>query len=352
MPNEYYNRYTILENIFKLALIMQNIIHSQSEEVFRALSDSTRVSILRKLLLTPSTITQLGKALGSHPARIKYHINQLEKVGLVELAFKKTIKNYQEKYYRTTSKAVFLNRAIFPWPSEKGQVVILGGDGPALDLLVSQVNSSIGTDVFLSIPAGSLDSLIYLRENYCQIAGCHLLDFKTGDFNISFIRHIFAFKDMVVITFGNRDQGLMLPKGNPNNISNLSEVVQKKLRFVNRPLGAGTRLRLDQLLSEAAINPQNLIGYDVEVQTHNEVGEYILQGKADVGLGLASVARQMDLDFKFIFTERYDLVMSLQTFHAPLISELLHTLKSKKTRAQIEKLGGYDLTNAGNVTYI
>ncbi len=331
---------------------MQNIFHSQSEEVFQVLGDAIRATILRKLLVQPATITQLGEFLGHNPASIKYHIVQLENVGLVELAFVKKIKNYTEKYYQATAKGVFLNKAFFPCPSEKGQIVILGGAGPALDLLVNHMNTSIGCNVFYAIPVGSLDSLIYLRENYCHIAGCHLFDFETGDFNISYIRHIFAFKNMVVVTFGNRDQGLMLPKGNPQNINGLKDVVKKKLRFVNRQLGAGTRLRLDQLLSAEKIDSSSLIGYGTEVQTHNEVGESILAGEADTGLGLASIARQLNLDFQYLFTERYDLVMSLQTFESQYISAMVKLLQSSEIRTQIENLGGYNLAHAGNVIYL
>jgi putative molybdopterin biosynthesis protein len=154
---------------------------------------------------------------------------------------------------------------------------------------------------------------------------------------------------MVVVTFGHRDQGLIVKKSNPLNISGIADVAQKHLTFVNRQLGSGTRLRLDQLLSENTINPSSLIGYDTEVQTHAAVGEYVLQGKADVGLGLLSIAQQKGLDFLFLFTERYDLVMSKNTFNSAHVSILIEILKSQNFRNQIEKLGGYDLTHAGEV---
>ncbi|HEX7555161.1 MAG TPA: substrate-binding domain-containing protein [Leptolinea sp.] len=328
---------------------MQNIIHLQSEEAFKVLGNPTRLKIMQHLLTKPATISQLGELLERHPAQIRNHIRQLEKIGLIELSYIQPVKNYLEKYYRATSNAVFLNRAIFPWPSQEGQIVILGGGGPALEYLIEQVNLRIGSNVFCAIPEGSLDSLIYLRENYCQIAGCHLFDFETGDFNISYIRHLFAFKDMVVVTFGHRDQGLIVEKGNPHLISGISDVVQKHLTFVNRQLGAGTRLRLDQLLADNNINPADLVGYATEAQTHLEVGECVLQGKADAGLGLSSIAQQLGLDFIFLFNERYDLVMTKQTFDSVHIKALIKILGSKEFQNKVEKLGGYDLAHAGEV---
>jgi putative molybdopterin biosynthesis protein len=328
---------------------MKNILHYHSDDVFRILGDSIRVNILRRLISQPATISQLGVLLGRHPAHIKYHIVQLEKVGLVELAYNKTIKNYTEKYYRATANAFFLNRAILPWPSEKGQIVILGGDGPALELLVREVNSLIGSNVFCSIPAGSLDSLIYLRENYCQIAGCHLFDFESGDFNVSYIRHIFAFKNMIMVTIGHRDQGFVFRKDDLEDISSFDDIIKRDLTFVNRELGTETRLRVDNYLSEARILPGSLKGYNLEVQTNSEIGEFVHDKKADVGIGLGSIARQLNLGFHYLFTERYDLVMSEETYQSVFISTMINTLRSEKTHSQIEALGGYDMTHAGEV---
>jgi putative molybdopterin biosynthesis protein len=326
---------------------MKNILHYQFDEAFRVLGEPTRITIMRQLLSKPATISQIGTALNKHPAQVKYHITQLEKIGLVELAYEKTIRNYTEKYYRSTSNAVFLNRAIFPEPSEKGQIVILGGDGPALDKLVEITNTSIGANVFCHIPAGSLDSLIYLRENYCQIAGCHLFDTESGNFNVTYIRHLFALKNMSVVTFGERNQGLIFRNDEKKNITCLADVVNNKLTFVNREMGTATRLRLEKLLMEEKIAPSDLKGYDNEVQTYSEIGESIKSKKADVGLGMESIACQMGLDFHFLFKERYDLIMSADTSELPFVSMLINTLRSPDFCREIETLGGYDMTHAG-----
>jgi putative molybdopterin biosynthesis protein len=329
---------------------MKNILHYQFDEAFRVLGEPTRIAIMRLLLSKPATISQIGASLDKHPAQIKYHITQLEKIGLVELAYEKTIRNYTEKYYRSTSNAVFLNKAIFPEPSEKGQIVILGGDGPALELLVFTVNKAIGAEVFCHIPAGSLDSLIYLRENYCQIAGCHLFDYESGDFNVSYIRHLFSLKNMTIVTFGHRNQGLLFRDEFAGKISSLRDVVKNNLTFVNRELGTATRLRLEKLMAEEKISASDLKGYDNEVQTYTEIGEKITNGRADVGLGMESIARQMDLGFHFLFTERYDLVMAADTSDLPYVKMLIETLRSEDFCRQIEALGGYDMSHAGEIT--
>lgn len=331
---------------------MKNILHYQFDEAFKVLGEPTRIAIMRQLLSKPATISQIGMSLEKHPAQIKYHVTQLEKIGLVELAYEKTIKNYTEKYYRSTSNAVFLNKAIFPEPSEKGQIVILGGDGPALDLLVDTVNSNIGAGLFCHIPAGSLDSLIYLRENYCQIAGCHLFDYESGDFNVSYIRHLFALKNMVIVTFGHRNQGLLYRRDDPRKITCLTDVVKQKMTFVNREMGTATRLRLERLLKEEKISPADLKGYENEVQNYSEIGDYLLSGKADAGLGMESIARGMGLGFHFLFTERYDLIMSEDTLEIPYVKQLIDTLQSPEIRGRIEALGGYDMSHAGEIIHI
>jgi len=290
--------------------------------------------------------------LSRPPAQIKYHITQLEKIGLVELAYEKTIRNYTEKYYRSTSNAVFLNRAIFPEPSEKGQIVILGGDGPALELLVETVNNSIGADVFCHISTGSLDSLIYLRENYCQITGSHLFDYESGDFNVSYIRHLFALKNMSIVTFGHRNQGLIFRNDETRKVTCLADVVKNGMTFVNREMGTATRLRLERLLKEETISPAELKGYENEVQNYSEIGEYILNKKADVGLGMESIARSLGLGFHFLFTERYDLIMSEDTLEIPYVKQFIDTLQSPEIRRRIEDLGGYDMTHAGDIIHI
>jgi putative molybdopterin biosynthesis protein len=328
---------------------MKNIIHYQFDEAFRVLGEPTRIAIMQQLLLKPATISQLGASLDKHPAQVKYHITQLEKIGLVELAYVKTIRNYTEKYYRSKSNAIFLNRAIFPEPSRKGQIVILGGDGPALELLLTAINKSIGADVFCHIPAGSLDSLIYLRENYCQIAGCHLFDFESGDFNVSYIRHLFSLKNMSIVTFGHRNQGLIFRNEEGMKITCLADVVQNNLTFVNREMGTATRLRLDKMLKEEEISPVDLNGYENEVQNYSEIGEYILNKKADVGMGMESIARKMGLGFHFLFKERYDLVMSEETSELPYVKQLIDTLQSADVCRQIESLGGYDMSHAGEI---
>ncbi len=331
---------------------MENIIKLQHEEAFKILGEPTRLEILQRLISFPATITQLGQELNHHPAQIRYHVTRLESVGLVELGFTKTVKNYTEKYYQATTKAVFLNKAIFSWPSDKGQIVILGGDGPALDFLISEANSKIGDNVFCAIPMGSLDSLIYLREQYCHIAGCHLFDLESREFNFSYIRHLFTIRNMVVVTFGNRDQGFIFNKNMSDAISTINDIVENNLRFINRKLGSATRMRFDQMLDEKDVATEKINGYDLEVQTHNEVGDYILQGKADVGLGLSSIARQKGLGFSYLFTERYDLVMTRDMYETPYIQLLVSLLQDEGLKKKMEGFGGYDLSNAGKVVTI
>jgi putative molybdopterin biosynthesis protein len=330
---------------------MQTTLHIHSEKAIKLLGEPTRQKILRHLLTEKATISQMGLLFGRHPAQIRYHIIQLEKVGLVELFSTQKTKNYQEKYYRAKASAFFLSMAVFPNKSEQGQFVLLGSDDSALNLLVELANKSINSQVFFNFPVGSLDGLIYLREGFCQISGTHLYDENSGDFNLPFVRLLFSNQKMAIITIAHREQGILVGKGNPYKISSINDIIRNKLRYINRQNGAGTRMRLDQLLRKEGFDPSDLIGYVDEVLTHEQVGEYVAQGKADVGLAIESVAHKYNLDFVPLFKERYDLVMTNITYQTNLIKTLIETLHSTKFKDVVKKIGGYDLEHSGEIFF-
>lgn len=329
---------------------MQNIFHVHSEEAIKLLGDPTRQKILRQLLTDQATISQLGEKFDLHPAQIRYHIIQLEKVGLVELCAIRKIKNYQEKYYCAKASAIFLSMAVFPNQSEKGQIIVLGSDDPALNLLVELANKSIASQVFYNYPVGSLDGLIYLREGYCQIAGSHLYDEASGEYNLPFVRLLFSNQKMALVTVSHREQGLLVAKGNPRGITSISDIIKNKLRYINRQKGAGTRMRLDQYLKNSGFNTTDLPGYFDTVLTHDKVGESISLGKADAGLALPSVAEKYGLGFVPLFHERYDLIMEKNTFETELANQLIETLHSKYFKEAVGTIGGYDLKHSGETT--
>jgi putative molybdopterin biosynthesis protein len=146
-----------------------------------------------------------------------------------------------------------------------------------------------------------------------------------------------------------REQGLIVAPGNPKRLRTIRDLTRSDVRFVNRQLGAGTRVLLDYLLGKARIRPARIAGYEREEFTHMAVAVAVASGLADCGLGIRSAAAALGLDFLPIEREEYDLVLRADFAAGPAGAVLLDTLRSAEFRAAVEALGGYDLSRAGVV---
>ncbi len=178
---------------------MQIIHRVNSDAAVKLLGDPTRLEILRILISRQATISQIGSVINIHPARVRHHIKLLEKEGLVELVLVQMEKNYIEKYYRATANMFVVNMAVLSEPPEEDHLVVLASDDPALNFLVTRLNNKLSRKYIYTLPVGSLDALIYLREKYSDIAGCHLYDKTTGEYNIPYIQHLFSDQTMVAV---------------------------------------------------------------------------------------------------------------------------------------------------------
>ncbi len=121
----------------------------------------------------------------------------------------------------------------------------------------------------LSLPVGSLDGLVNLRQGLCQISGAHILD-ETGEYNTPTVRHLFPDRNVELVTLAHRTQGLILAAGNPKRIKKISDIARGNVKFINRNAGSGTRLWFDAELKKQKIDSNNITGYDNTVKTHSE----------------------------------------------------------------------------------
>jgi putative molybdopterin biosynthesis protein len=160
-----------------------------------------------------------------------------------------------------------------------------------------------------SANVGSQGGLIALRRGEAHLAGSHLLNPETGEYNISYIRQYMPGIPVMVIALVGRAQGLMIKRGNPKGIRELEDLTNPHVQFVNRQRGAGTRVLLDYHLKRIGIAPEHIVGYSQEEYTHLGVAAAIASGRADCGLGIAAAAQALDLEFIPLFQERYDLVI-------------------------------------------
>jgi putative molybdopterin biosynthesis protein len=309
-------------------------------EQIKLLADSRRMRILRLLMAAPATLSQLAGVLCQSPAWVRHHIQTLEAAGLIELAEVRTTGTITEKFYRAKAGAFLLQELILP-EGGKPAIVFSGSH----DLALEQISAHIADHLtVLTLPVGSLDGLVNLRQGLCQISGAHLLD-KSGEYNAPFVRHLFPDRSMDLVTLAYRTQGLMLAPGNPKGVRRVPDLVQDGLRFINRNPGSGTRLWLDSELERLGISSEKIDGYERVVNTHTECARAVSSGEADAALGLQASARQYNLAFTPLFEERYDLVLPCE--QEEVLAPLLEHIQTAAFRREVAALTGYDTAHSG-----
>ena len=313
----------------------------RSFQQLKLLADPRRLAILRQLMSGPASLTLLGKALGEHPAWVRHHLKQLEAAGLVELVETRVQSGVVEKFYRACASGFLIQELILPENQARPTIVFSGSHDLAVEHLAHQLAKYL--DV-LSLPVGSLDGLVALRQNLCNLSGAHLLD-PSGEYNLPFIRHFFPDRAMQVVTLAHREQGLMTAPGNPKTIRSLTDLARAGVTFINRNPGSGTRLWLDSQLLAQGIPSDSIHGFENSVSTHTECARLVQTGKADVALGLRAAAHQFGLDFVPLFHERYDIVFSKD--QSTTLAPLLDTIQTSAFRRGIEALTGYETTHTG-----
>jgi putative molybdopterin biosynthesis protein len=228
-------------------------------------------------------------------------------------------------------------------------IVAIGSHDLTLDLLASLLRRRHPDLHLSSTNVGSLAGLLALKRAEAHMAGSHLLDEETGEYNLPYVARLLPGERVVVLTLVYRDQGLILPKGNPKGITTLLDLAREDVAFVNRQKGAGTRMLLDYRLKQLGIDPMRITGYEREEYTHLAVAAAVKAGVADVGLGILGAARALDLDFIPLLKERYDLIIPEPYYRDPLLRPLLDLISSEGFKQEVEALGGYDTSETGRV---
>ncbi len=233
----------------------------------------------------------------------------------------------------------------------KNSIVIIGSHDLTLDILADEVKANKPHINISSAHVGSLGGLMALKRNEAHIAGTHLLDEDTGEYNVSYIKKILTDRRIILINLVYRQQGLIVAKGNPKGIKGLSDLVEKRLSYCNRQRGAGTRILFDYELKRLGLSSDEIIGYDREVYTHLAVASAVATGIADAGLGIFASAKALNLDFIPIAEERYDLAIPEEFISVEGIKIVLETISSDKFKGVVQSLGGYDTRDTGKTVY-
>lgn len=232
-----------------------------------------------------------------------------------------------------------------PLAEIRQNLVIVGSHDSVIDLIADKMPVS-------SAHVGSLSGIMALLRGAAHIAPIHLLDAKSGTYNIPFVKEYFESRTMALIKGLGRVQGIVTKKGNPNAITSITQLKGKKFSFANRQNGAGTRLLFDYLLQKEGIDSKEVLGYDKEFTTHLAVATAVVNGVCDCGLAVQSAANIMDLDFVPIGNESYDFLLPKNMLDDERVKRFIEVLKSQEFQAEVERIGGYTFDKTGYVEVI
>lgn len=234
----------------------------------------------------------------------------------------------------------------------KSTIVSIGSHDISMDIIANLIHQRNSTFSLSSAHVGSMGGIMALRRGEAHIAPIHLLDEATGKYNVDYIKRYLPNVEMALIKGLKRIQGLMVKRGNPKAIKDFKDLTREDIQFVNRQRGAGTRILLEYILSQKGISADNIFGYEREMTTHMAVAAAVSSGSADVGLGVLSAAKAMNLDFIPVGNEEYDFAIPVSYLKLPMIELFIDTLKSAEFAKELELLGGYTLESAGEIVLI
>ncbi len=236
--------------------------------------------------------------------------------------------------------------AVFSSDAGVRKRIVLAGCDPATSLLATMVERGTGLEV-IHAPASSELALRWLKEGKVHIAGSHLEDPRTAEFNVPFIRREFGNEEIGVVTFAEWEEGFVVPKGNPRSIRGVGDLTRRNVVFINRQPGSGSRLLIDKLLREAGVPHSSIQGYSRIAAGHLAAAYAVVSGEADCCLATRSAARAFDLGFVPLRSERYDFVFRTGALEFPSVQTFMDVLQRASLRRKLETLAGYDTSKTG-----
>jgi molybdate-binding protein/DNA-binding XRE family transcriptional regulator len=228
-----------------------------------------------------------------------------------------------------------------------GKRIIVGGCDPATTILGAQIGR-FGFEVIAS-SCPSRCALERLKAGLIHIAGCHLHDPETDEYNLPFVNRLFKKNEVRVITYVTWEQGLVVQHGNPKAIREVKDLARKNVRLINREKGSGARQLLDRGLRDAGVSSRRVLGYDVVARGHIPAALAVSNSEADCCIATRSAARYFGLEFIPLASERYDFVVLKRYWDMPVIQAFFEELTRSQFRRKLEAITGYDTAHAGEL---
>jgi len=231
-------------------------------------------------------------------------------------------------------------------------LVSIGSHDNIIDLLANRLHQNRPMVRISSAHVGSMGGIMAIKRGEAHIAGTHLLDEQTEEYNIPFIKRLLGDTPLRLVNLCYREQGLIVAKGNPHGIQSLADIANSPITFINRQGGAGTRLLTDKILRDNNLAPHDINGYDHEEYTHMAIAAAVASGSVDSGMGIRAAAVALDLSFIPVAEERYDLIIPEKYADDTKIQALLNLIRNDQDfHDEVMQLGGYSLRDSGKVVY-
>lgn len=238
-------------------------------------------------------------------------------------------------------------------PASHDTLRFIGSHDPAVSLLSAHFDEICPGYRLDTGFTGSLGGLMALAEGRCDLAGSHLWDAESGEYNLPYVRRLLPGQRTALVTLAQRRLGLILPSGNPLEVRGLKDLTNPAVRFANRQPGSGTRVWLDATLHHYGMDTGTIEGYSTrEKLTHSEVARAVASGEANAGLGLEAAARSYGLVFIFLTQERYELVIPAAKLQMTAVDRLVNFLNGSAVRVLLGSLSGYDLAQTGQIRWV
>lgn len=231
-----------------------------------------------------------------------------------------------------------------------GQLLFAGSDDPLFQRTLSLFHAQDNHPTIFFANLGSMGGLRSLRRGLCHIGVCHLLQDDNDEYNFDFADQELD-RSPVFVNFSRREQGLIVARGNPKNITGLSDLVRDDIRIVNRPLGTGTRLLLDCEIARSDISSNQIAGYTDEVARHIDAGLEVLSGRADAAPAIRAAAGLLGLDFLPLRWERFDLLIARDCFFDKGVQKFISLLHEESFRELAVSFEGYDISLCGKMLF-